>query len=276
MYLFALLFLVAVVIFRIRQIRQKGPRSGFPDTGGASPVRTPSPELQEHYRLLQAEIGQVSHYYRLLSDADKVLFVKRAWIFFKQKRFEARGLDTVTFRMRALIASYAAQLTFGLPDIRLEHFKVIIIYPQAYYSTITHQTHKGETHPDGAIIFSWKDLTEGHHVPTDGVNLALHELAHALKLENIIPNSEYQFLDPQAMQRFQQLSQAEMARMRMFTNVHFLRSYGATNDQEFFAVCVENFFERPAAFREHLPELYATMTKILLQDPLKRPVRVYA
>ena len=48
-----------------------------------------------------------------------------------------------------------------------------------------------------------------------------------------------------------------------------LGSYAATNYQEFWAVCVENFFERPEAFKAQLPELYNAICKLLNQDLLK-------
>jgi len=48
-----------------------------------------------------------------------------------------------------------------------------------------------------------------------------------------------------------------------------LGSYAATNYQEFWAVCVENFFERPSSLKIQLPELYAAICKLLNQDLLE-------
>jgi len=230
--------------------------------------------LQNEFRRFAEEIRHTSHYFQILEEQEQELFVRRAWVFYKMKRFEARRIEQVSFRMRTIISSYAAQITFGLQYIHLENFRTIIVYPQPYVSTVTNQAHKGETNPNGAIIFSWKDLTTGHNEPKDGVNLALHELAHALRLENITMDREFDFLDREALDHFNRLAESEISRMSSFTNYHFLRAYGATNLQEFFAVCVENFFERPIAFSEALPQLYETMTRILQQDPLKRPIRI--
>lgn len=52
--------------------------------------------------------------------------------------------------------------------------------------------------------------------------------------------------------------------------VSFFRDYAATNDHEFFAVAVENFFERPQAFFEHHPRMYGLLATLLNQDPLAR------
>ena len=93
--------------------------------------------------------------------------------------------------MTAMIASSAIQLTFGLPKINLKHFERILIYPDEYYSTINKQYHKGEVNPRlKAIVVSWKAFVAGYADPHDGINLGLHEMAHALKLENIIKNGE--------------------------------------------------------------------------------------
>jgi hypothetical protein len=47
-----------------------------------------------------------------------------------------------------------------------------------------------------------------------------------------------------------------------------LDPYAATNYQEFWAVCVETFFERASSFKNQLPELYDSLCTLLNQDPL--------
>lgn len=227
----------------------------------------------EVYEKLCLEIQKKSYYYHQLSEPERALYLKRAWYFYREKEFLARGLDEVSFHMRVVIASYAAQITFGFDDVRLRHFKTIIVYPRSYQSTITNQWHKGETHKEGAIVFSWKDLKEGHESPKDGVNLALHEFAHALRLENGIDNEEYRFLSEPHLQRFDQLAAMERTRIKQGTHV-LLRDYAATDNHEFFAVCIENFFERPGFFKDESPEIYQLLVHVLQQDVLRNPVRV--
>lgn len=48
----------------------------------------------------------------------------------------------------------------------------------------------------------------------------------------------------------------------------FLDPYAATNYQEFWAVSIETFFERPTAFKRQLPDLYSSLCVLLNQDPL--------
>jgi hypothetical protein len=45
------------------------------------------------------------------------------------------------------------------------------------------------------------------------------------------------------------------------------RTYAGTNEEEFFAVAVEYFFEQPQLFLKEQPELYDLMRKLLRQDP---------
>jgi hypothetical protein len=49
---------------------------------------------------------------------------------------------------------------------------------------------------------------------------------------------------------------------------NLLDIYAATSYEEFWAVCVETFFERAASFKRQLPELYTSLCTLLNQDPL--------
>jgi Mlc titration factor MtfA (ptsG expression regulator) len=46
--------------------------------------------------------------------------------------------------------------------------------------------------------------------------------------------------------------------------------YGATNAPEFFAVVVEQFFEKPEALEQLHPKLYAELTTFFRFDPAER------
>ena len=49
---------------------------------------------------------------------------------------------------------------------------------------------------------------------------------------------------------------------------HFFRRYAFENIEEFFAVAVENFFERTQQFHQEQPELYRILVNLFKQDPL--------
>jgi len=207
-------------------------------------------------------------FYQQLNPDDKVIFEKRVQKFINQKQFIAREFDRVTDEMKALIAGTAIQLTFGHPSIYLQHFKRILIYQDNYYSEISQRYHKGEVNEGGLIVLSWKNFVDGYINYDDGVNLGLHEMAHALRLENAITNEEYGFLDDDILKKWTNLCYLEIEKMNEGTS-DFFRSYAATDSQEFFAVAVENFFERPQKFHDWNPELYDTLAGMLNLDNLK-------
>lgn len=230
-------------------------------------------QSKNEQELFIAEIKQNVHYFSLLNKEEQQLFLKRTWMYLHTKDFQTRKMPELSWKKKVLISSYAAQITFGYTDVSLAHFRTIIVYPEAYRSPVTNQLHKGETNRAGALVFSLKDLEAGHSNPMDGINLALHEFAHAFQIENEIPNSEYRFIDDKALMHFAHLAQIEMADIRR-NSAHILRAYGATNQKEFFAVTVEHFFEKPKELQQHLPELFKVVSQILNQNPLKSPVRL--
>lgn len=208
-------------------------------------------------------------YYRELPPRKQKLFEKRVRKFMDLKEFVPRGgLAEITDTMETLISATAIQLTFGLPGVYFTHFKRILVYPDDYYSSIYKRYHRGEVNPGlGLIILSWKYYLEGYIQKKDGINLGLHEMAHALHLENRIFNQEYRFLDEEALSRFNQLTKEEL---NIPGGKGFFRQYAHFDEYEFFAVAVEQFFENPEKFYRYNPEMYNLMTRMLNQDPLKK------
>lgn len=207
-------------------------------------------------------------FYNKLPSQSKSIFEYRVARFIQSKNFVPRSLKTVTMEMKVCIAAAAIQLTFGLPKIYLTHFKNILIYPDQYYSTITRQFHHGEVNPRlKAIVLSWKNFVAGYSTE-EGVNLGLHEMAHALFLENYIRNDEFAFLPKEALAAWDELAMEEMEKIVAGNAPAFFRKYASENTHEFFAVAVENFFERPEEFYRYHPKLFALLCQILNQNPL--------
>lgn len=217
--------------------------------------------------LYKEPLKEYHKFYKQLNPSDKIIFEKRVQKFINQKQFIARGMEKITDEMKALIAGAAIQLTFGHPSIYFAHFKRILVYPDSYYSEISQRYHKGEVNLGGLIVLSWKIFTEGYMDNEDGINLGLHEMAHALHLENAIANEEYGFLDEDVLKVWTDLCYQEIEKMNGGKS-DFFRAYAVSSHQEFFAVAVENFFERSQEFKEWHPKLYDTLAKILNQDPL--------
>lgn len=211
-------------------------------------------------------------YYQQLSDRDQRTFARRVQKFIEMKTFESREDLYITIEMETLVAAAAIQITFGFPSIYLEHFDRIILYPDVYHSTITGSYHRGEVNSRGVIVLSWKNLLEGYANQSDGRNLGLHEMAHALKLSDSALSVGHGFFDEGHFYKFIGYGREEMHAIADGAQ-SFFRSYAATNDQEFFAVATENFFERPDEFRNAHPQLFSTMVALLNQDPRKLNVK---
>lgn len=230
----------------------------------AAPVRSALLPFPGSYREI---LVNYFPYYSRLENSQKNVFEQKLLYFILSKKFIPRQFKQVTLEMKVMIGACAVQLTFGLPRVYLSHFDKILIYPNDYYSSITKQFHKGEVNPAfGTIVLSWKSFVSGyiHHV--DAVNLGLHEMAHALRLENIIHNDEYGFFDNELVGQLDEVAN-RMCNSTAATDESFLRKYACVNTHEFFSVAIENFFERPVEFKAAMPGVYDMLARLLNQDP---------
>ncbi len=205
-------------------------------------------------------------FYNRLPPRSKKIFEKRVAYFISSKEFVPREMSHVTWEMKTLIAASAIQLTFGFPRVHLSYFKFILVYPEKFFSSSNQQYHLGEVNPRAkSIVLGWKYFVEGY-MENNGRNLGLHEMAHALRLENRVMNHEYNFLDEKVLHDWETRATNTMKEIQEGKE-EFFRAYGATDREEFFAVAVENFFERPVQFSEKHPMTYATLCNLLRQNP---------
>ncbi len=219
-------------------------------------------------------LEQYFSFYNSLDDEKKLIFEKRVQKFIDIKEFIPRGIKEVTPEMKAAIAGTAIQLTFGYPGVYFSHFWKILIYPNSYYSSITHRYHMGEVDIRGMIVLSWKGFRDGFANPADGRNLGYHEMAHALRLANIIDNDDYNFSDSEIMDEFDAEAKKEAQKLRNApADASIFKGYFLPDRFEFFSVAVECFFEKPEELRSYNPRLYYLMTRILKIDPafIKHP-----
>jgi Mlc titration factor MtfA (ptsG expression regulator) len=205
-------------------------------------------------------------YYRELSNHEKNIFRSRMKRFIKGKNFETRQGLKLTKEMILLISASAIKITFGLKDYMFNSFHTFIIYPGEFYSRFSKKLSKGETNARGVIVFSWDDLKFGYQYPDDSLNLGYHEFAHALFIEHFTEIKDDEF--SRNYVRWLAFIKNKH-KLNYVKQHHIFRDYAAVNEQEFFAVALENFFERPKQFREQLPHLYLLMSKMLNQDLLK-------
>ncbi|WP_291777274.1 zinc-dependent peptidase [Cecembia sp.] len=208
-------------------------------------------------------------YYKNLQPKHQEEFKERLVRFISTKEFIPRGgLESITREMELLISATAIMVVFGFRNVELKHFSRILVYPDNYYSTINRTYHQGEVNPKlGIIVLSWKNFVEGFRDPKNGVNLGVHEMAHALKLENQIHyNEESNFFNKIAWQKFNDLAKDQIQQIKEDKD-SFFRKSASNNPHEFFAVALEAFFERPEAFKSEHAALYKSLVFLLKQDP---------
>lgn len=207
-------------------------------------------------------------YFNALSQIQKTRFLERLQIFIANKTFKIHD-DKGYKEMPVLISAAAIQLTFGLDKYLLPNFGFIHVYPEEFMrvqETICFLEGNVSGH---AINLSWKHFLEGYADPTDGQNVGLHELAHALYYqtfvvgENVDRNFRNTFdnFNNYGNKVFQQESQP---------GNDLYSDYALKNFQEFWAESAEIFFEKPAAMKASYPVLYDTIKILLNQDPYNK------
>lgn len=263
-----MIFVIILVLLLLASISSTFyERSRYSSSSEKDEEKTYTPNSVPHFRTYEEILSKNSKYYNQLNKTDKMIFMSRIHKFIRSKEFIPLQIDKVTPEMKILIASTAIQLTFGMDDYLLSNIQTIKIYPDIYHSKFLNADLKGHFNPKGQLYLSYKHFHLGIEYSEDGYNLGLHEVAHALHfcLSQTVDYSQYfEFIYRKWVSYTIKKNE-----LRSDDNKEgFLRNYASKNQHEFFAVCVENFFERPAEFNKRLPLVYNHLSKILNQNPL--------
>ncbi|TRX70460.1 zinc-dependent peptidase [Carboxylicivirga sp. M1479] len=225
------------------------------------------------WKKMNSILSEEFNYYKNLPENLKTEFSLRTIQFMRTCKWLSPVQSEITLRQKTLVSASAIQLTFGLQNFGFGRFKTILLYDDAYYNKSTKQYHRGEVNHAGLIVLSWKYFEQGYAIDNDKINLGLHEMAHALDL--VVQLSQGRHYNMQRIrEKFQHSALEEMLAMRQNSN-RFFRSYGASNQHEFFSVAVEHFFEASCEFSQKLPELYLEMCQLLNQDPCNKLYKSY-
>jgi MtfA peptidase len=217
-------------------------------------------------QLLREILQRRFNYYNGLTTADQAKFIRRLKNFIDDKTFTIH--DKKGFReMPVLISSCAIQLTFGLDKYLLPFFKNIHIYPAEFlgiYPTIRYLM--GNVTGD-TINIGWKYFMEGIEDSTDGKNVGLHEMSHALYYQTFVVEDN---VDKDFKKTFDQFTLVgdQVYSSNKEERIGLYSPYALNSFQEFWAESVELFFEKPAGMKSTYPELYSAMADLLEQDPL--------
>ena len=198
-------------------------------------------------------------------------------------RWEAANGFTLTDEMRAAIAAHASLLVLHLDDGLQSYLGItsVIIHPStielrgvtmvaAGIFSPTSGPLIGEAHHNGPVLVSWDAAAEQALAPERGENVLFHEFAHRLDMIDGLSDGTPPLQDAEALVAWVEVCSRSLRTLRSHEEPSVLRSYGATNPAEFFAVATEVFFTRPAALREENPSLYGVLRDYFGQDPARR------
>ncbi|HEY1038147.1 MAG TPA: zinc-dependent peptidase [Bacteroidia bacterium] len=205
------------------------------------------------------------HYFNQLSLAGKERFISRTHFVMKRIRFSSSNVFELTLKNKVLIASSIVQITFGLKHFYIHTITHIRIFQKEIMNPRTRQQFYGLMFTSGKMYLSWERFQRGIQISNDGVNLGLHETTHGLLI--LLKHHKLNFDEFEFMLE----GWYKMAERHIVSNDNkegFFRKYASANRDEFFSVLVENFFERPAEFKQLMPVLYDEVCVYFYQDPL--------
>lgn len=186
----------------------------------------------------------------------------------------------VTEEMQLSIAAQACILVVN-SDMWYDNLTTILIYPNAFKSqqrrhsgyVVTEQeiVRTGESWGRGPVILSWAHSKQGARDDHDGHNVVFHEFAHQIDDLSGGTNGVPLLAEGQTFAEWERVFLTAFE-----AHVHAVESgrrtvidpYGAEGHEEFFAVSVEVFFERPQALKHENPEVYEQLSKLFRLDPV--------
>ena len=213
-------------------------------------------------------------FYNTLSPEEQERFKLEIAIFLDEKRITGikTELDDTT---RVLVAASAVIPIFGFPEWEYDGLGEILIYPSSFddeYQFTKGRNILGVVHSRGPLsnvmILSKPDLHDGYTHATDKLNVGIHEFAHILDRADGAVDGIPATLDRSLAKPWLDLVHEKMREIAQGRSD--IRPYALKNEQEFFAVVSEYFFENPQKLRAEHPRLYAMLEKIFNQDMASR------
>ncbi|PIE14175.1 MAG: hypothetical protein CSA70_03250 [Rhodobacterales bacterium] len=201
-------------------------------------------------------------------------------LFLDQVTFYGCNGVEVTEEMQLSIAAQACLLVLNT-DQWYSHLTTILIYPGAFKSkqsrrngfvvTEADEVRFGESWVRGPVILSWAASEQGALNPEDGHNVVLHEFAHQLDGLSGYTDGAPVLPDHTRFRSWERVVLESFDRHVMAVKQGrqtVIDPYGAQGHEEFFAVLVELFFERPDMLEQAEPALYQQLVDLFQLDPV--------
>lgn len=213
------------------------------------------------------------------SERSRVIDIARVF----DRRWFWEGLDglVVTDDMRAHVAGHAALLVLNIGPALLDDVSAVLIEPSSVVHDTKHHIGGGlvsETRAcilgsallHGPIKFAW-DRVVADMGEADG-SVVLHEFAHKIDMADGEASGTPPISDASQAAEFDSILLQTLDEVRVRPSP-VVRSYGATNRAELFAVVTEALFMNPESLRAAHPALFGVLSRFYLQVPLIRGSR---
>lgn len=214
-------------------------------------------------------------FYRQLSANEKLVFGTRVQHFLNTTRIT--GIKTtVDLEDLLLVGASAIIPVFAFPDWEYINLSEVLLYPASFNEKFESGTPEsnilgmvGSGYMEGKMILSKPSLHKGFENAGDKKNVGLHEFVHLIDKADGSTDGIPEAL----LKNSYTIPWLDMVRKKM-EEVHAFHSdinpYGGVNQQEFFSVIAEYFFEQPKLLKQKHPELYRRLTEIFSTDLSKK------
>jgi len=197
-----------------------------------------------------------------LHDCVKVLVNEINWL----------GIDghDVTQGMKITISGHASLMLLGFEHDFMDEIRDIKVHRHEFDDQQGSDVQTGWACSDGTTILSWHHVLNANYYGDR--NLVMHEFAHHFDRRNGRMNGVPKFGDLLIQDRWKNVMREEyldLCDAAASGRWTILRNYGAKNEQEFFAVATECFFESPTKLRRSHNEIYELLCQFYNIDTTK-------
>lgn len=216
--------------------------------------------------LLQQKVA----FYQALNDEQKAAFENRVKKFLNNIVITGVGTEVEDLD-KVLIGASAIIPIFAFTDWEYTNLREVLLYPNTFDESFQQSGAGrnilgmvGSGTMNYTMILSKAAMREGFENKTGKSNTGIHEFVHLIdKTDGATDGVPEVLLQHQCVLPWLDLIHKNMKAIQ--ANQSDIDPYACTNQQEFFAVAAEYFFERPHLMKEKHPELYEMLEKIFKQ-----------
>lgn len=162
---------------------------------------------------------------------------------------------------KLLIASSAIIPVFSFPTWKYYNLREVLLHPKPFNTKFNDQLPSdvsgmiGNGYMNDKMILSKTSLRLGFQAEKDKKNVGIHEFAHLVDgMDGAVDGLPKVLMQKQYAVPWMKLVHQKIDEISKGENK--INPYGATNEQEFFAVVSEYFFEHPEQLQKKHPDLF--------------------